>query len=83
MFFHVMSLMLHHNKLLFLFFFLQGISVKPLYTTQDTKNTPEEMPGKYPFTRGPYPTMYTNKPWTIRQVNDYLWYNKPENPILS
>ena len=24
-------------------------------------------PGEYPYTRGPYPTMYTNKPWTIRQ----------------
>ena len=23
--------------------------------------------GEYPYTRGPYPTMYTNKPWTIRQ----------------
>lgn len=23
--------------------------------------------GKYPYTRGPYPTMYANRPWTIRQ----------------
>lgn len=27
----------------------------------------DELPGKYPFTRGPYPTMYSNRPWTIRQ----------------
>ena len=27
----------------------------------------EEVPGQYPYTRGPYPTMYANKPWTIRQ----------------
>jgi methylmalonyl-CoA mutase len=27
----------------------------------------EELPGKYPFTRGPYATMYTNRPWTVRQ----------------
>jgi len=26
-----------------------------------------ELPGKFPFTRGPYPTMYTQRPWTIRQ----------------
>jgi len=41
--------------------------VKPLFTKQDTKDLPEELPGQYPFTRGPYPTMYTNRPWTIRQ----------------
>jgi len=46
---------------------LQGIDVKPLFTTQDTKDLREELPGQYPFTRGPYPTMYTNRPWTIRQ----------------
>lgn len=28
---------------------------------------PEELPGVKPFTRGPYPTMYTYRPWTIRQ----------------
>ena len=28
---------------------------------------PEELPGLYPFRRGPYATMYTSKPWTIRQ----------------
>ncbi|KAA0196211.1 hypothetical protein HAZT_HAZT001287 [Hyalella azteca] len=27
----------------------------------------EELPGKHPYTRGPYPTMYANRPWTIRQ----------------
>ena len=50
----------------------EGITVKPLYTAND--GTAEsgaektcELPGKYPYTRGPYPTMYTNKPWTIRQ----------------
>lgn len=26
-----------------------------------------ELPGKFPFTRGPYPTMYSQRPWTIRQ----------------
>ena len=42
--------------------------MKPLYTTDDTRDTVKELPGQYPFTRGPYPTMYTQRPWTIRQV---------------
>ena len=46
----------------------QGINVKPLYTTDDTKDMVKELPGKYPYTRGPYPSMYTQRPWTIRQV---------------
>ena len=27
----------------------------------------EEEPGEYPYTRGPYATMYTHRPWTVRQ----------------
>ncbi|KAK2564851.1 Methylmalonyl-CoA mutase [Acropora cervicornis] len=45
----------------------EGIDIKPIYTNIDTKLAEEEIPGKFPFTRGPYPTMYTNRPWTIRQ----------------
>ncbi|XP_066267192.1 methylmalonyl-CoA mutase, mitochondrial-like [Branchiostoma lanceolatum] len=45
----------------------EGIDVKPLFTKTDTDNLEHEIPGKYPFTRGPYPTMYTGRPWTIRQ----------------
>jgi len=44
----------------------EGIKIKPVYTKQDRLDT-EELPGKFPFTRGPYPTMYTQRPWTIRQ----------------
>jgi methylmalonyl-CoA mutase len=45
-----------------------GMEVKPLYTGADIAGMKlDEVPGKYPFTRGPYATMYTNKPWTIRQ----------------
>lgn len=47
----------------------KGIEVKPLYTQRDNKNLGEEIPGEFPFTRGPYASMYTNRPWTIRQVN--------------
>lgn len=45
----------------------EGIAIKPLYTKRDTSDLVDELPGKYPFTRGPYPTMYTQRPWTIRQ----------------
>lgn len=44
----------------------EGITIKPIYTKEDVK-TSDELPGKHPYTRGPYPTMYTQKPWTIRQ----------------
>ena len=49
-------------------FKMKGIDIKPVYTKADTQLLQEEIPGKFPFTRGPYPTMYTNRPWTIRQV---------------
>jgi len=46
----------------------EGITVKPLYTAQDIpKDIAQDLPGKFPFTRGPYATMYTHRPWTIRQ----------------
>lgn len=45
----------------------EGITIKPLYTFDDVKGATKEIPGQYPFTRGPYPTMYANRPWTIRQ----------------
>jgi len=52
--------------------YLQGIDVKPLYTSEDLQGFEDELPGKFPFTRGPYPTMYTQRPWTIRQVQEAL-----------
>lgn len=45
----------------------EGITIKPLYTSDDVKGMPEDFPGMFPFTRGPYPTMYAGRPWTIRQ----------------
>ncbi|KAH1173355.1 methylmalonyl-CoA mutase, mitochondrial [Mauremys mutica] len=45
----------------------EGIAIKPLYSRRDTEGIAEELPGVKPFTRGPYPTMYTYRPWTIRQ----------------
>ncbi|HOG30475.1 MAG TPA: methylmalonyl-CoA mutase family protein, partial [Vicinamibacterales bacterium] len=46
-----------------------GLSVKPLYTAADTNGLPytDTLPGFEPFVRGPQPTMYAGRPWTIRQ----------------
>jgi methylmalonyl-CoA mutase, N-terminal domain len=43
-----------------------GIEVKPVYTSEDVHGT-DELPGTYPYTRGPYPDMYRGRPWTMRQ----------------
>uniref|UniRef100_A0A3Q4HWX7 Methylmalonyl-CoA mutase, mitochondrial n=1 Tax=Neolamprologus brichardi TaxID=32507 RepID=A0A3Q4HWX7_NEOBR len=45
----------------------EGIKIKPVYTKTDSKDVADELPGVFPYTRGPYPTMYTYRPWTIRQ----------------
>ncbi|AKH44218.1 methylmalonyl-CoA mutase [Altererythrobacter atlanticus] len=45
----------------------EGIDVQPLYTAQDAPSDGPGMPGMPPFTRGPYASMYTGRPWTIRQ----------------
>ncbi len=47
----------------------EGIKVKPLYTERDLKNLEHlnGFPGFPPYTRGPRATMYSNRPWTIRQ----------------
>ena len=47
----------------------EGIGVKPLYTPADLADVDflRTYPGITPYLRGPYPTMYTNQPWTVRQ----------------
>ena len=47
----------------------EGISIKSLYTSEDLGDSGDRhsYPGFAPYLRGPYPTMYTNQPWTIRQ----------------
>ena len=46
-----------------------GITVKPLYTAEDTEDLPftNTLPGFAPYIRGPQATMYAGRPWTIRQ----------------
>ncbi len=47
----------------------EGVDVKPFYTPDDIDGLDflDTWPGLPPFLRGPYPTMYTQRPWTIRQ----------------
>ena len=47
----------------------EGIGVKPLYTPDDRAGLDfvHGLSGIAPYLRGPYPTMYVNRPWTIRQ----------------
>lgn len=51
----------------------EGIDVKPVYIAADRDEVVRagyplgSLPGEPPFVRGPYPTMYVNQPWTIRQ----------------
>jgi methylmalonyl-CoA mutase len=47
----------------------EDIAVKPLYTAADMASLQyaDTMPGMSPYVRGPQATMYTGRPWTIRQ----------------
>lgn len=46
----------------------EGIKIKPLYTEKDIEDLDiPQAPGVQPYTRGPYATMYTKRPWTVRQ----------------
>jgi methylmalonyl-CoA mutase len=51
----------------------EGIDVKPVYIAADRDAAVaagypvDSFPGEPPYIRGPYPTMYVNQPWTIRQ----------------
>ena len=50
---------------------LGGFPVKRVYTPLDVQDISLEeigLPGQYPFTRGPYPTMYRGRRWTMRQI---------------
>ncbi|HET9064119.1 MAG TPA: methylmalonyl-CoA mutase family protein, partial [Candidatus Binatia bacterium] len=45
---------------------ISGLEVAEVYGPADVRGEIGE-PGRYPFTRGVYPTMYRSKPWTMRQ----------------
>src|SRR5919109_1536311 len=50
---------------------VSGQEVRPLYTQEDREGSDPERdlgyPGEYPYTRGPYPSMYRGRLWTVRQ----------------
>jgi methylmalonyl-CoA mutase N-terminal domain/subunit len=47
-----------------------GLPVRRVYTPADLPESWDEigLPGRYPYTRGPYPTMYRGRNWTMRQI---------------
>ena len=51
---------------------LSGLPVARIYGPEDIPGVDYiqhiGFPGRYPFTRGPYPTMYRSRPWTMRQI---------------
>lgn len=51
------------------------LTIKPVYTAKDLNNLStydrDLVPGEFPYTRGPYSTMYTNRPWTVRQYSGF------------
>jgi methylmalonyl-CoA mutase len=51
----------------------EGIAVKPVYGADDLKGLDflDGMPGIAPYLRGPYPTMYVQRPWTVRQYSGF------------
>ena len=51
----------------------EGIAVKPLYTAEDLEGLEHmgTMPGSAPYVRGPRATMYTGRPWTVRQYSGF------------
>ena len=65
---------------------LEGIHVKPIYTADDMKGhvgatiaPPDSLPGKFPYARGPYASMYTVKPWTVRQYAGFSTVEETNN----
>jgi len=51
----------------------EGIAVKPVYGPEDLARLDflDGMPGVAPYLRGPYPTMYVQRPWTVRQYSGF------------
>ena len=51
----------------------RAVPLKRVYTRADIEGVAhlDSMPGEAPFVRGPFASMYTEKPWTIRQYAGY------------
>ena len=59
---------------------LSGIPVQSLYTPEDLEGWRYEdklgYPGEFPYTRGPYPSMYRGRLWTMRM---FAGFGRPED----
>lgn len=52
-----------------------GLPLQPVYTAKDHASDNADLPGAFPFTRGPHETMYRGKPWTMRM---FAGFGTPE-----
>jgi methylmalonyl-CoA mutase N-terminal domain/subunit len=50
---------------------ISGVPLKPLYTSNDQPQRPEEFPGQFPYTRGIHPSGYRGRLWTMRQFSGF------------
>jgi methylmalonyl-CoA mutase N-terminal domain/subunit len=50
---------------------LSGMEVQPLYTSEDVRDSAEELPGQYPYTRGIHASGYRGRLWTMRQFSGF------------
>jgi len=63
----------------------EGIDIAPLYTSEDAEGLPHmgSLPGQAPFLRGPRASMYTHRPWTIRQYAGFSTAEETNNFFRS
>jgi len=57
----------------------ERIQVKPVYTDEDTKGGDKSLPGEFPYRRGIRATMYTGRPWTVRQYAGFSTAEESNN----
>ena len=63
----------------------EGIDIAPLYTSEDAEGLTHmgSLPGEAPFLRGPRASMYTHRPWTIRQYAGFSTAEETNNFFRS
>jgi methylmalonyl-CoA mutase len=63
----------------------EQIEVKALFTAEDMEGMQhlDYLSGLPPFLRGPYPSMFVQRPWTIRQYADFPPPKRPTHSIAA